>query len=496
MRELARPVSCALLLAVGTVLAFFSGGFFDEPRLVAAVGAWLLVAVAAVAAERPLPRSLPGRLALGGLAGLTALTIASIAWAPLAGPALDDAQRVLLYLGFFVAGVAFLRADRVIEPALAGGALLVVLYGMSERFLPGLVDLDQSQTAGGRLEQPITYWNAMGAVAAMGLVLCTRMAADERRPLRLRAAAAAAAAPLGAAIYLPFSRGAIAAAATGLLVLVLLDPHRAGLRAAAVSVGTGLAAAVACGLFPWVRSTSEHGLSNDLQGVAAFALVLLAAALAAVATLRWTAKTHGDTAPPASPRARVAAALGVVLGLVLVTAAVEGSPQGSSPQPGAQTARLSSLDSMRYEYWRVALETFADHPLAGTGSGGFRVEWLRERPERDAAGDAHSLYLETLAELGLAGAVALIAMLAGLALSARRALVAEPAATLGLVAMLGTYLVHAALDWDWEMPAVTLPALAAAAAIVATADRAGRGARAGSAAAPRGSLVARAAGRP
>ena len=496
MRELVRPVSCSLLLAGGTVLAFFSGGYFDQPRLVAAICAWLLVAAAAVAAERPLPRSLPGRLALGGLAALTALTIASIAWAPLAGPALDDAQRVLLYLGFFIAGIAFLRADRVIEPALAAGALLVVLYGLSERFLPGLVDLDQSRTAGGRLEQPITYWNAMGAVAAMGLVLCARMAADERRPLALRAAAAAAAAPLGAAVYLTFSRGAIAAAAAGLLVLVLLDPHRAGLRAAAVALGTGLAAAVACGLFPWVRSMSEHGLSNGLQGLTALALVLLAAALAALLTIRWTAATHGDAAPTASPGARVVVAAGVVLALVLVTAAVEGSPQGSSPQPGAQTARLSSLDSMRYEYWRVALETFADHPLAGTGSGGFRVEWLRERPERDSAGDAHSVYLETLAELGLAGAAALLALLAGLALSARRALLAEPAATLGLVAMLVTYLVHAALDWDWEMPAVTLPALAAAAAIVATADRAERGARVGSAAAPRASLVARAAGRP
>jgi hypothetical protein len=495
MRRPVRLAASWLLLAGGTILAFVSGGYFDEPRLIAGICAWLLVAAAVLTAERPLPRSTPGRLALGGLAALAVITAASIAWAPLAGSAQDDAQRALLYLGAFTAGVALLRADRVIEPALAAGALLVVLYGLSERFLPGLVDLDQSRTAGGRLEQPITYWNAMGAVAAMGFVLCARMAADDLRPRGLRCGAAAATAPLGAAVYLTFSRGAIAAVAAGVLVLVLISSERAQLRAAAVAVGTGVAAAVACGAFPWVRSMSGNGISSELQGLAALALVALVGALAAALTARWTAAVHGTGTPTVSPRTRLLAAAGVVIALVAVTASVEGSPHGSSPEAGAQTARLSSLDSMRYEYWRVALETFADQPILGTGSGGFRVEWLRERPEEDTSRDAHSLYLETLAELGLAGAAALFAFLAGLALSARRALVSEPHAVLGLVALLATYLFHAALDWDWEMPAVTLPALAAAAAIVATADRAGKRARAGSAAAPRESPVAKAAGR-
>ena len=99
-----------------------------------------------------------------------------------------------------------------------------------------------------------------------------------------------------------------------------------------------------------------------------------------------------------------------------------GQPARQLARGRRERARLSSLDSMRYEYWRVALDTFADHPLVGTGSGGFRVEWLRERPEKDASGEAHSLYLETLAELGLAGAAALLVMLVGLGLSARRAL--------------------------------------------------------------------------
>ena len=51
----------------------------------------------------------------------------------------------------------------------------------------------------------------------------------------------------------------------------------------------------------------------------------------------------------------------------------------------------------------MALEAWADQPLAGIGSGGFQVHWLRERDRVDPSGDAHSLYIETAAELGVVG---------------------------------------------------------------------------------------------
>jgi len=473
MTRVVRIAACSALLAGPTVLAFFSGGFFDEPRLVAAIAAWLLVAAAALAAPRPLPRSAAGRLALGGAAALTALTVASIAWAPLAGPALDDAQRTLLYLGALVAAAAFLGPGRAVEPALAAGALLVVSYGLSERLLPELVDLQQSATAGGRLEQPLTYWNAMGALAAMGLVLVTRIAADERRDAALRALAAAAAAPLGAGVYLSFSRGAIAALAAGLVTLAVLMPQRAQLRAGGLALATALVAAAACAVSPWVRSFDASGPAPWLQGLAVLGAVAAAGSAAAWLTWRW-AHAPADPEAPAAPRLGLAAAAAAValVGLVLLSAAIEGRPEASSPAAGARTERLGSLDSTRYDYWRVALETFADHPLAGTGASGFRVEWLRERDEPDASRDAHSLYFETMAELGLAGLIALAAFLAGVGLCARRAFRADPAALAGLIALATTWLVHAALDWDWEMPALTLVAIVAAGAIVAAADRA------------------------
>ena len=96
-------------------------------------------------------------------------------------------------------------------------------------------------------------------------------------------------------------------------------------------------------------------------------------------------------------------------------AALEGKPQGTSPVRGATPARLASVDSNRYRYWEEAGSTFAEHPLIGIGSGGFAVEWLKIEQRFDASGDAHSLYLETAAELGVVGVVFLLLFVGGVA---------------------------------------------------------------------------------
>src|SRR5918997_1906787 len=100
-----RPVALAVpLLAAPGVLACFSGGYFDVARLRAGVAAWLLLALAALLLPAPVPRGAPARLA-----ALTALTGLSLLWAPVAGAAIDDLQRLLLYLPGLAAGVLVLR---------------------------------------------------------------------------------------------------------------------------------------------------------------------------------------------------------------------------------------------------------------------------------------------------------------------------------------------------------------------------------------------------
>src|ERR671918_1610143 len=100
-------------------------------------------------------------------------------------------------------------------------------------------------------------------------------------------------------------------------------------------------------------------------------------------------------------------------------------------------------------------------------SGGFQVEWLKERDRVDKSGDAHSLYLETLAELGVVGFAFLMAFLGGMAAAVVRLHRRSPGAATALAGGLAAWAVHVGLDWDWEMPAVTLPALMLGAAAVA-----------------------------
>jgi O-Antigen ligase len=469
MAAAVRTAALAALLAGPVVLAFFSGGYFDEPREWAGMLAWVLVIVAALVTRAPLPRTGPGRLAVLGLAALTAWTALSMLWAPIAGAAQDDTQRLLVYLGFFVAAVALLRgsgAIRAVEPALAAGALIVIGYGLAGRLVPDVVPIAASDTAFGRLDQPLTYWNAMGALAAIGIVLCARIAGDETRAVWMRAAAAATAAPLGMAVYLSFSRAAILAVAVGAIVTVALVPERRQVRAVIVTLAAGLLAAIPAALLPAVRALEGSGSTKTWQG--AVALVALAAiALAAALLTRRLARGEHEAAPLRLPRPRWILALLVGLLAVGTVAAAAAERRSGNPTTGASTQRLASVESNRYAYWRVAFDDFTTAPLQGPGSGAFRVAWRRERTIDDPAKDAHSLYLETLTELGLIGLAALAAFLAGLGLAAARAYRAGAVRVAGPAAALATWAVHAGLDWDWEMPALTLFALVLAAALVA-----------------------------
>jgi O-antigen ligase len=127
---------------------------------------------------------------------------------------------------------------------------------------------------------------------------------------------------------------------------------------------------------------------------------------------------------------------------------------------GATNARLSDVGGHRLRYWRVAIDVAADHPIAGAGPGAFAVEWLRRRTIDERVRNAHSLELQTLADLGIVGLALLAAAIAATALAAAGALRADRALAAGPIAGALTWALHAGLDWDWEMPGVTLPFLA------------------------------------
>ena len=478
----ARPAAGLALagLAAPTALAFAKGGYFEGARDAALIGVGILLALTALLVPRPvLPRTLPVALALAGLGGLTLWTALSASWAPLDDAAWATFERDALYLGALVAATALLRrdtgADRLTEPVLALGALVVVGYGLLGRLVPDVVHAVPSLSAGGRLDQPLTYWNAMGALGAIGFVLAARMAGDATRTPALRCAAAAGAVPLAVAIYLTFSRGALAATAAGLVVLLALAPTFTQLRAVAIAVEAGVIGCVVAAASPAVRTL--HGSHPALQGAAVLVGLVAMMALAA-GVQQWACAVEGQGrtrmgALPLPPHHGWVAAVLVaaMLAVPVAVAAGQDAPSTNDPRFGTSTSRLASADSPRYEYWKVALRAFGDAPLKGSGAGGFAVDWLRERPVARPARDAHSLEIETLAELGVVGGALLALLGTGIVLATRRAGRRDAGFVAGPAAALAAYAFHASIDWDWEMPALTLVGVALAGFLLAASGR-------------------------
>jgi O-antigen ligase len=447
MRRIASTPLLVLALAGPTVLAFFTGGYFDMSRIVAALLAWLLVLAVALTAPVAVVRNRPGLFAVAALALLTAWTAISFSWAALTDPASGALERLVLYLGALIVASALLQGHsaRWTEPALAAGTVIVVGYGLAGRMLPGIIHESASVTAAGRLEQPLTYWNAIGALAAIGLILTVRVAGHGARPEALRVAAAAGSVILAVGLYLSFSRGALASFVIGAVVLLMLAPTAQQLRALAIAVVTGGAAAAVAGALDAVRALKGSSSAAEQQGAAMLVVLVAFCILAASAQWVWVRRqAAGDRSASSFHRPR---------------------------HVGIAAAALASLESNRYGYWRVALaDGFAKHPLLGVGAGGFGPLWLRYRDNSERVRVAHSLYVETLAELGLVGFALLAAFFGAIAVAARRAYVRRPELVAGATAATVAFAVHSAVDWDWEMPALTLVAVGLAGMLLAAAE--------------------------
>jgi O-antigen ligase len=199
------------------------------------------------------------------------------------------------------------------------------------------------------------------------------------------------------------------------------------------------------------------------------ALCPLAVLLPALALTRswgaWGALTVVAILTQARRRPGVAAAAGVLLaGAVAAVWAI-------SPH------RVSSLtENPRWSYWTAAWSEVTHHPILGSGAGTFADWWYRHPRLASGVLDVHNLYLESLAELGPVGLGLVLLFVGTVATVAFRA--RAPIARLAGWAF-ALWAVHALVDWDWELPVVTLCAVAAGAAALVEARRDGRTVSAG-----------------
>ena len=136
------------------------------------------------------------------------------------------------------------------------------------------------------------------------------------------------------------------------------------------------------------------------------------------------------------------------------------------PNRGTNNGRLFDLgSSSRIALWRAALDAFRAHPVAGTGGETFWQVWAANPRENVSAIEPHSIYLGTLAELGVIGLALLLVVLVpplGAALRSRH----SPLVPAVLAAYV-CWMVHSGLDWDWTLVGVTGPGLLCGVALLA-----------------------------
>jgi hypothetical protein len=454
----------ALVALVSCVLAWRERGSF-------APGDWmgygaliaLVVAVVLLGARARGP-STPLLVGVSLLLGLAVWDAISIAWSPVPSAARDEALLVALY------------ALVLVLPSLtlpAGGrraAALVVVAGLAlvavGAALALLLEAHPGDDApGGRLVFPISYVNGQAAFFLAGFWPALAFAARREETAAIRVAALGAAEAFLAGWLLTQSKGGLVGLGASAVVVVAVAADRLRLLVPGVVAAAVVAAAYRPLTAPF--RASDDGLDDAVHSASRTMLVCVAVAVAVgVAYVAIDRRV--------SLGARVRRAGNVALVALVVLAVVGGVAAffATVDKPGRYVERkwasfkrlpdteqgsshLATLGSNRYDFWRVELDEFAGHPVAGIGARGFWPAYLLHRRSDESPRRGHSVFLDVLSETGFIGLLLLVGGLGGALLAALRG-----ARSLLGAALLGTgvyWIVHAGVDWIWTLPAVGLP---------------------------------------
>jgi hypothetical protein len=392
---------------------------------------------------------------------------------------------VVLGIGWSFVG----REWRLAAAALTAAAAGVCLVALISRLAPDLLASPlRSSGLARRLSFPLNYWNALGCWAAMTVALTLPWSAHARR-WPVRGAALAGTCLAASVAYLTYSRSAAAGVVIAAAAVLALSRHRWLVAVHVAAAAAGTAAVILA-----IRSEPAIARGTGGAGGATVALVAVVA-LAACVLVAWATTRAGLERLRISPsRTRVVLAVGavaVLLGAVTVGPALANRAWRSFEEPtpaltGDPAQRFATLGGTRRALWGAALGAFRRDPLTGTGAGTFEFVWNRDPRRSYFVRDAHSLYIESLGELGLPGALLVVAALGTLLVGAVRAALGETGdtgrgAAAGCCAALLVFCVSAGVDWVWESTAVAAMALAAGTVV----------AGAGSARAPRRPIARR-----
>lgn len=491
-RDLPDASSIAAFLIPFALIVFLGlreGGYDQFVHGAVGAAAWWLVALGVAVAALPSARvGRSGWIALAVLAAFAGWTAIGVSWSSSSGRSTIEVARVLAYLGVF--GVALLIGGRgrlrLTLGAVGAGCVVIAVIAMLSRLQPSwFPSTELPETLAGvqsRLGYPVVYWNALAGLIAIGLPLVL-WAVVTARSLALRAVAAAAVPAICLASYFTFSRGGIIAAALALAVLILLFARRLSLLAplAILAALTGVVvwqASIRAQLSDALPTATAGGQGDRMLLIVIGAGLLAAAALSALALLERSGRLPRAPVVPRRWALRLAGAVAVVSLVGFVGFGGPGKVSDGFEDFKAPTGLSTTSDRLgsvagngRWQYWSTAADAGSSAPLQGIGPGTFVFYWDQNRDiDNGPVLDAHSLFVETYAELGIVGLLLIAGFVAMvIAIGVRRALRAAgerrdelAAATAATVA----FAVGAGADWLWEMAIVPVAFLFVAAAIL------------------------------
>lgn len=465
------------LIAVALMLlwAVHNGGFDADTwywgalvLLATLVGSGLLVS------RRP-SFPAPVLITLLAFAGYVAWSYASIAWAQAPGAALEGSNRALLYLLVFTLMTVLPWTPRAALAALTVFALGIGVIALVLLLRLASADQVQDLLSGGRLQAPTGYFNANAALFTIGALTSTGLASRRELPGLLRGSLIGLACACLQLAVVAQSRGWLFTFPLVLLFTALVMPDRLRVLAAAVlpALATLMPAHKLVAVFNAVSPAAQNAASRSAGGEA----VVLCTVMAVLGTvLAWTEGLVPGR--PLSAPARRAVGLVLTLavlasGVVGAAIATHGDPLGFAgrqirgfshpPTAAARGSHFATVGSGRYDFWRVALDAFVAHPVGGLGQDNFSDYYVSRRRTKEEPLWVHSLELRLLAHTGFVGFVLFTAFLtaAGWAAVRARKRASKLGRAVAAIAVLPAlvWVIHGSVDWFWEMPALSGPAL-------------------------------------
>jgi O-antigen ligase len=468
-------------------LALSGGGYDVTGRHIAGLGVWLVVVGLLVLGAGSRARLGRPFYAAAGLLGCLALLSAiSSLWSGSVELSVIEADRVLVYLAVFLAAFLIAQTDerrQRFAEGIAIGITITVLLGLASRLLPHVLEVAEGLGTGSRLRYPLGYWNANGVMAGIAVAMLLWLSRGSRwSGLRWFSVAAMPAAMV--TLYFTYSRGGLLALAIGALCVIALSRDRLWLLATLAIAGLGaLPALLAIPGYDSLADNFNRQASVD-QGVSVLLILLAGTALSLLLfgllrrlESRDTAATRRAVEISRDPTFLKGAA--AALGVAIVVAAIVFGGRAWDDFSSADTdfgadpaGHFSDFSSAgRHDYWRVAVDAFDEKPMLGHGAGTYQFSWERLRSTELNTVEAHSLYLEMFAELGLLGGLIVLSLVLSLlwvGISAWRAAAGAQRETYAaLFAALLVFAIAAGLDWFWEIAEVGAVFFLGAGALVA-----------------------------